>query len=501
MNAHAVIAVPSGEIGTTNYDNIFVISDIHGDRKALLKSVWMAFEKAQDHHIEFDDFESLVIRAIDTGHIEDELRMHPSRSLIITLGDIADRGAHTYYCYKILEIIPFILGWDIRSIYGNHDLWSMTDLSVELGQVNPADIAEFGGEAQRREKFNPGGELWEKLTTSYNLMMRLSSDEQPGNPPLESPNTLFVHAGLEPEWFSLWFGERWRQNSRKISVDDVNRRFETYLRQGNFEPLLALEEDNSITQTRAMSHPSYDCSQLDAILRYWDVERIMVGHNARISRRVESLCGGRIVLTDAMMSRWMIGFNKSDEAFANPSVVHMKLASPGQIEYLHAYYSKLGEEAIETQVLFPVTVEVPSSIETKLRAPWRYSRTRGAIIPRNISTSSSLPTLRLPAGGAAAAVRETESPSRSGGLVVRPTWSRSMRRYEFGEMSKSRTRHAVATSSLGSGEDVESSLERITTMVKNIGGNSVATLSSTPSGTLWERRKSMDKLPLLSSSK
>jgi hypothetical protein len=182
---------------------ILVIPDAHGDSEHLLQ-------------------------ALKNVGIGDDL-MIPNNTIIVQLCDLGDRGPNTKQCFTILQNMSIQnannAGQLVRLV-GNHETSHvLIDRDGRSSRVHPKDIEQFcdpssnqaptsfpesliGSSnclAERRKAFRPDGRFGRDIRDNFQLVHVFRTDaggdercDNQGLLPMDSPNTLFVHAGLEP---------------------------------------------------------------------------------------------------------------------------------------------------------------------------------------------------------------------------------------------------------------------------------------------------------------
>jgi hypothetical protein len=371
-----VPSLPSGEISTLHYDRIVIIPDTHGDLDAAIKSVYMAHKTLTDpRHWSFKEFKRRILRAIkqlNSGRMN--FPNKESRILLIQMGDLVDRGPYSRECIDLFEVLPSILGWRVLKLYGNHDMLNLNGNPV--GEVSPAELELLGMSfEERRQLFRPEGVYYERYTHSYLGMIRLT-----GSAGLESQsgsNTLFVHAGFDIEWWkevalkSEPFEElsgvqmsleyinllnqklrdfvRSEQYTDKFKSDffdnpfanEVSGLMETsFLWTRSVPDAAATDEDLA---RRGLQPNSKHCSQVDAVLEFFHVSQIIVGHTPQENGRVKHICGAKFIITDVGMSKWMN--KRSGVVESRPFAVIMSMEE-NELQSIVAYYNDESQDNI-----------------------------------------------------------------------------------------------------------------------------------------------------------
>ena len=358
----SVDAMDVGEIWADAYSHVVVIPDVHGDIEALLRSLWLAHRKIEpDGALAFDDFSRPFNMALTGGHpiLEPLLGMKPDVALV-QLGDLVDRGPFSSACVFAMALVPQVLGWRVVRLYGNHEIMSFMGESSQF--VHPADEAFFGGAAFRNAAYAPGGELFRAIASNFIGVARLLPT--PGRPaPVHNPATLFVHGGMDMDW--LFF-------DLDVASDDIaelNEEVEIAVLYGS---LSLLNQEESILWTRDLAQvdEAVICGKpLEEILDHFQVARIIVGHTPQSDGVAKARCGGRIILADVMMSRWMTGglVDEHAKVGGNPVALIMTIDRQTQeLESIIAHHTDLRTGTIDRH-----TELVPSLRETQRTASLR----------------------------------------------------------------------------------------------------------------------------------
>jgi hypothetical protein len=343
------ILVPSGQISTTDFQTILAVPDIHGDRQALLKSLWMGLLKTEIAvSTTFEQFVQLFERAIVRNKFPDNVIATRTDVMLISLGDVNDRGPFSLFCYEVLRVVPDIIGWSTRHLYGNHEILSVLNLSEHFSQVHPLDHDLFGGKQARCESFGRDGLLSEYFRDNYLGMVRLSSVTDP------VANTLFVHGGVDPVELEDW---------KDLSIDGINQVFAKAMMAQDSDILMRLIDDTSFLGSRLLANGDEQdvCQQIvEPILSHFNVTRIVIGHTIQPLRRVGSKCRDRVLLIDVVMSRWMANMKISNEEqgaeLAQPVIFKMDTdRTTGSLTSITAHFTGLGDSnsPISNQVIYP----------------------------------------------------------------------------------------------------------------------------------------------------
>jgi hypothetical protein len=338
----------SGELAPENFKNVIVIPDVHGDRESLIQSLWLAFDDVEDDTIDFEAFRN-HIEYFERGNRERlALSDDPEDTIVIQLGDVVDRGPEGRECLAILDIIELAIGWKTIRLYGNHEI--MSHLNKSWSFIHREEIKRFsayyGYDAARTKEFEMGGSLWDRITNTSLLMARIGTPADKssvasdltvdGFQPLNSASTLLVHGGIDPHWVD--HVESMHEDGDSI-VSLLNS-FTTSVLSGKSEmnSVHLFEKMTSPLWTRdlAQMDQHYVCKRLlPRVLKQYNVARLVVGHTPQFDREMKSLCGSRLILADAAMSRWM--FTDPERTRGSPTALVMKQRD-GLLWHLQALY-------------------------------------------------------------------------------------------------------------------------------------------------------------------
>ena len=327
---HVLPAIATS-LNSQNFDNIVVIPDIHGDAESLARTVWMLAQELNHTLLttetqveEFGPFYTLLnqeaakIKIGSPVSPPTELR----RTAIVQLGDVLDRGPYGMLCVQILESLPRLFGWYVVRLYGNHELLNYLGLADQFvhprEDINYADrfnhlverlgIVDNVGQQIRKGLFR--GPLWKSISSSSVLMARLAdpllADTRTILPPT-SPSTLFVHGGVDMNYLRSHFSNATALDDVEEMINQINQEVGKIVsKQTEDSTILNLLDSPLWTRDFAEVGTEYVCSRLlPTILRKFQVARIIVGHTPQMDRRMKSLCGSRLILADAAMSKWM----------------------------------------------------------------------------------------------------------------------------------------------------------------------------------------------------
>jgi hypothetical protein len=260
-------------------DRILVIGDLHGDYE---KTVYL-FKKL--------------------GLIDNQKNWiaFPKKTFVVQLGDQLDGGGRGVGDTKgELKLIDFmeemhqkaqLQGGAVLSLIGNHEVMNLIG---DFRYASEHDIKEVGGLEIRKKIFSPGSELFNRLSCSRNVVVRIGS-------------WVFVHAGVLPEHIinhnnennnvsNTLKGESWFN-----SVNNLMRLF-MQGKKTSFDPeiqKLFLNEKGMIWD-RNYGSENPNCEKWNATKKLIGVNNIVVGHT--IQDNINSKCDDSIWRVDVGIS-------------------------------------------------------------------------------------------------------------------------------------------------------------------------------------------------------
>lgn len=350
--------LPSGEIDPTEFAKIVVVSDIHGDDQGFIRSLWVGMHRVnKTETISLSALSVLFETALTTGVVPAAPRYTGEDTMMIQMGDFIDRGPFGKKCLNIYLLVPIIIGWSIRNLYGNHEMLALTGLNYkEL--IHPAE------DIDRKVDFVKGADLYQKILDNSLMMVRIGTPENIAFGAHNDPSTLFVHAGIDMEWFSQFPG--FSDPKMSVKIDGFNTYFRRLIRDGTrYHVVSVLGANSSLLMTRYMSrHPieAEMCEQVLRVLIKFDVSRLVVGHTPQIPHRtVTTRCNGQLLLTDVAMSRWMLteSHEPADLNGGAPHAIIMSL-DKGALTAIEAFYT---ESVATTEIFGGHVIPPPAEVE------------------------------------------------------------------------------------------------------------------------------------------
>ncbi len=239
-------------------DSIAVLADIHGEYSIYMKSLRSAGIIDHAHNWSFG-----------TGHL-------------VIIGDVFDRGD------KVTEVLWHLYGLEkqaeraggkVHVLLGNHEL-------MVLGE----DLRYIGDKYRKVEEIT--GTSYYDLY-SDNSVLGYWLRQKPVM--MTISDILFVHGGVSDEMIS-----------RKISVEDVNRKFSENFSSERDRTLCSDEElefldydDGPVWYRGYFTDTTFCESRIDAILAFYDISHIVVGHTPH--RTIAVRFGNKILGADTGM--------------------------------------------------------------------------------------------------------------------------------------------------------------------------------------------------------
>lgn len=234
-------------------DSLIAISDIEGN---------------------FDVFAEMLL---GMRVINKDLSWNYGDNHLVLVGDFFDRGQEVFNClwliYK-LEQEAALAGGKVHFILGNHEqlnlLGDFRYVHEKYGKLSDLIKLPF------KKWLTEGSVIGDWLCTK-NCMEKIGDN-------------LFVHGGLNPEVAEM----NW-------SIEEINQIFRKTLRSTwgnlNTESQLIIGKNGPLWY-RGMSTKDLSQEQVDAIVRAFGVERVVVGHTIIDSEKISSLYNGRVINID-----------------------------------------------------------------------------------------------------------------------------------------------------------------------------------------------------------
>jgi predicted MPP superfamily phosphohydrolase len=316
------------DVQLAKYEYLVIIPDVHGDLENYIKSIWFAYRRVSNSKMSIGNFQTIVMEflaerdPIKKKSIAKKLTTK-ERVVIVMLGDYVDKGPKSRECIELALSLEKLLEWKSILLYGNHEYMNFHGDASRY--VHPEDTLK--GKARQTE-FSLDGRLWKRMNQKMVIAARTSFGDE---------HTLFVHANFDSEWFTRNAEILSAFNNSPTSIHNLNI-VGRYVSGSAGDLSYVLTEDDSPVWSRALEQVDDDelCNVYVAgVLKTWNVNRIIVGHNPQDSRRVRVRCGGRVVLADVGISKWMYGDN------GNPMALVQTLSGAGSMEAIYTDQTEL----------------------------------------------------------------------------------------------------------------------------------------------------------------
>jgi len=335
-------------IPASQFSNIIVIADMHGDAEALLLSIYAGYVKVvrtssigeDSKPVSFAEFSDRFDRVIASNqtHAPKNPLWTQKNVALVQLGDLVDRGKFSLKCLVIMRAVRAVVGFEVFQILGNHELAPAIDSSFLFQRYrHPLDDLNWRLDPKLIQR--PDGVLYKEIIHRFMPMVRLDGGEN------RNISTLFVHAGVPMEFIMDLIGLPFPEDPNEL-VRSINKAIREDLMSPSVSSdalLMTYFDDNTIFTSREYMNTSPNCEAIEEILRVFRVSRIVVGHiaDARNHKARNVYCNNQpvIVLADIAASRYMYGFD-SDKKFPSPGAVVMKINPlSNTLEYMEGVYS------------------------------------------------------------------------------------------------------------------------------------------------------------------
>lgn len=241
-------------------DRLFVIADLHGD---------------------FQQADRLLRAANVTDGRGDWLPLSGKKTWLLQLGDIVDRGPDSLPIYEHflrLRKSAASAGDAVVNLMGNHELLNLCN------QFHYVSSDEFinhydGDRRAMRAVWQPDGLVGAFIRDSFEVAVRID-------------DVVFVHAGLD-------------KGHSKDDFRDLKKQLFASVDEGSCQTNPGVVGSDGPLWTRKVSKG--DCALLEHVLDDQQARVMVVGHTPTSSGDVEVACGGRLVMADVGISRWVRG--------------------------------------------------------------------------------------------------------------------------------------------------------------------------------------------------
>ena len=409
-----------GNFDWRDFDHVIVIPDVNGDDESFILSLWKGFCAVEYRFIEFDAFDEALRRVAagveftseshspvkyDVPHEGAKLSRQGQRVAVVQLGNLITQGSNSYLCMQILASIEEVIGYKVIFTLGNQEsqmlkLARSVDTRPQfkkysLEYMDEDDRKRFPGDGSSETLaaiFAPTGAISNFLVQTGLVLARIggpvTDSEKPYMiDPEGSPDTLFVHGGLELLW--LWNAVDPKEVPRSLfgtlnglspkqpsySVDDMKRfqeikfDWKTLISSVNSQerrnfvdpqcPLLQSELMQGPCWTRRYSEAPRRvkadkkklCEELDEVMKRLRVSRIVAGHEHLSNNRVRTFCDNKFIISHVMLGRG-VSMDQPNQHLA--LVMSFKYKRLSSIVAHYASHATNGYEAIVPLLRNPV---------------------------------------------------------------------------------------------------------------------------------------------------
>eukprot|EP00759_Apiculatamorpha_spiralis_P032350 PhF_6_TR3380/c0_g1_i1/m.4830 len=242
------------------------------------------------------DFNHTLIIFRSAGIMDAQGNWVAGDATVVQVGDVLDRGSEGKHIIDLIRNLTqqaTAAGGKFITLLGNHELMNIQGL---LHYVRDEDYELFGGHEKRYAAFQKGAEYGDWIRQLPLVHKELG--------------TIFVHAGILPEFASMGVGNI--NFKGKMAMEDADWH----------NPILGVRGPVwSRTLVNAAQHNM--CDELEKSLRMLDAQRMVVGHTPQRTGDIGSFCDGKLLVVDTMISRWIEpkgkGFVKALEITRGPN--------------------------------------------------------------------------------------------------------------------------------------------------------------------------------------
>lgn len=247
---------------------ILVIGDLHAD-----------FNKTKELFIHFN--------LID---VNENWIASPKETTVVQLGDQLDGGGRgDGESYGELELIKFMdrihdnaikKGGGVYSLIGNHEIMNLLG---DFKYASKKDIKIQGGIELRKKIFSPGGDIFNKMSCTRNVVLQVG-------------DFIFVHAGILPEHIN--------PNEKTQFITKINTLMRLYL-QGKKDwddPEIQkyFLDKKGVIWNRDYGSSSPSCNSINKVNKLLNVGHMIIGHT--IQDNINSKCDNKLWRVDVGLS-------------------------------------------------------------------------------------------------------------------------------------------------------------------------------------------------------
>ena len=354
----------------------------------LAQHTWEGVERivaVGDVHGDYQNFVQVLMQA---GIINRRGNWIADETHLVQMGDLPDRGPDTDQAIELLmklERQAARRGGKVHVLIGNHEAMNMLG---DLRYVHPGEFEAFTNRnsvrtreryfdlvVQQRQAADPEFEVTPEFADLFNQQIPLGYVEHrvawapngeygswvlEHNAAIKVNDTLFVHGGLGPEVLGM-------------SLDAINEGVLEELRPGEAgqvgEPGLATKEGGPLWyRGLASAVESVELSHVNAVLEFYDVARIVVGHTPGLATIVPRF-GAKVLVIDSGLSDYYGGHLASLTIEGDQLITTQRgerLEIPQDQEGLISYFESVlqlepGEPALEAHLA--ALINPPEPIE------------------------------------------------------------------------------------------------------------------------------------------
>ena len=214
----------------------------------------------------------------------------PKDTVVVQLGDQLDGGGRGGgEGYGEIELIEFMdrihskakeFNGGVYSLIGNHEIMNLIG---NFTYSSKKDIEIQGGIALREKLFSPGGDIFNKMSCTRNVILKVG-------------DFVFAHAGILPEHIDM--------KNRNKFIKKVNTLMRLFL-QGkktyeDHEIQKYFLDKRGIIWNREYGKEKQTCENIDKITRMLNVGHMIVGHT--VQDTINSRCDNKLWRVDVGIS-------------------------------------------------------------------------------------------------------------------------------------------------------------------------------------------------------
>ncbi|WFD34870.1 hypothetical protein MCUN1_001714 [Malassezia cuniculi] len=261
---------------------VVVVGDLHGDYEHALAVLRMAGVVAND-----------------------SLKWSGGKTVLVSTGDIVDRGDDTIALYGLFASLrneSVADGGRVVQIFGNHEIMNLIG---DWRYVTKGDVESFGGIAERREAMSKGwiGRDW---LEHYNMTARVpliqGSFSLPTN--YTVPAIGLAHGGITPQFAEHGFDAI---NRRGHSL--VSKVIQVGANMTKIKEILTPEESDLYAEDGPLWYRGYAidgdfkaCKNARKTIQKLDVRHLVMGHTPQLNGFLVR-CNGQVFVIDTGISR------------------------------------------------------------------------------------------------------------------------------------------------------------------------------------------------------